>query len=319
MKEMQAGLSAATLRTILVRDDVESLKNALDEDLDPTAWLDADPLEALLAVATLADSIRCVELLLDSGGDWALGAPFDEDLDSPLSIAICRGSDRILNAFVQKEMVEKYPIEWLREATKNLMDRGECEESLLTLLEAIGSRPEELSQLVAEPVVVKFVRKKAQDCARAEKCRNLADRWSTMARRLGDAETQVELILKEVEGLAANGHKSRLRKFLRSLTPDLRGEAAGRALVYMAAFEDWDFAGELLDMNADCTVKNSGGWTALMFASRNGNLGLVRKLLAGGADLHARHDGPRGESAIQMAKSPMIRRYLEKVAAQGGK
>ena len=319
MKENQDELSTKTLRGILARDDAESLRAALDNGLDPKAWLDADPYETILAVAILKGSVKCVELLLERDGDWTIDAPFDEDLDPPLGIALERGSDEILKTFIEKRVVEKYSKEWLQEAVKSLGDREEYGEPAIAFLETVFLRPEATSELLSTPSLVKFLRKKAAVHSKSSASSTLAARWSTMARRLLDAENQSKLILIEIEELAADGHKSRIKKLLKRLSPELRREGAGRALVYATGLEDWDFAEQLLAMGADCTARNTGGWTALMYASRKGNLGLVRKLLAGGADLHACNEGTDGENAVQMARSPMIRRYLEKLAARDGK
>ena len=85
--------TSASLREILAKDDSEALGSALDQGLDPKTWLDADSRDALLAVAVLEESPRCVELLLESGGDWTTEAPFDEDQESPLGLAAEFGSE----------------------------------------------------------------------------------------------------------------------------------------------------------------------------------------------------------------------------------
>jgi hypothetical protein len=140
-----------------------------------------------------------------------------------------------------------------------------------------------------------------------------------MAHSLGKAERQAKLILAEVEELAASCHTSRLRKVLKTIPPSSRSEAAGRALVYAAQRGEWELAQELLEMGADCTVKLASGSTALMYAAMGGSLALIRELLERGADLHARQDGTGGATVIEMAETPLVRRYLEKLAARAGK
>jgi ankyrin repeat protein len=76
---------------------------------------------------------------------------------------------------------------------------------------------------------------------------------------------------------------------------------------------------ELLAMGADCTGRLADGSTALMYASMGGNLALIRKLLANGADLYARQASSRRVTAIELARTPLVRRYLEKVAARDSK
>jgi ankyrin repeat protein len=313
----QVELSSADLRAILTQDDVESLKDALDKGVDPKSWLDADPFEALLAIAILEDSVKCVEFLLDRGGDWALVVPFDEDLEPPLSIAVYRGSDEVLAAFIQRKSVEKYPKYWLRMATGSLLDRKQWGESTVAFLEAVVSRPEGLAQLLDDFSLIKSLREKAKDCSRSKVNPALANQWSAMARTLHDSKNQAESILIGIEETAYTCHFSQARNLLKTLPPAYLSEGAGRALVYATRSKNWEFAEELLAMGADCTIKLTS--SALMYATMGRNLGLIRKLLANGADLYARQDCTGGLTAIEMAPTPLIRRYLEKVAARAGK
>jgi ankyrin repeat protein len=64
-----------------------------------------------------------------------------------------------------------------------------------------------------------------------------------------------------------------------------------RELLEAAADGESDFVQTLLDGNADPNVENSGGWSALTFASWYGRDEVVRKLLAVRADVNVRtHD-----------------------------
>jgi ankyrin repeat protein len=319
MERDQVAFSGDALRGILTRDDVDTLENALDKGLDPKLWLDLDSSEALLAIAILEASVKCVALLLESGGDWALVAPFDEDLDAPLSLAVRCGSDEILDIFIQKNIVEKYSKEWLREAVGSLMDRGKWREQAVAFLEAVASRPEGLSQLLDDFSLIKSLGKKAESFSKSAATTALTDRWSVIARTFLDAENQVESILIGIEEMAYTCHVGRAKKLLKSLPLAYLSEGAGRALVYATRSCSWEFAEDLLAMDADCTIRLADGSTALMYATMGGNLGLIRKLLARGADLYARQDGPNRESAIEMAETPLVRRYLEKVAARDSK
>lgn len=119
---------------------------------------------------------------------------------------------------------------------------------------------------------------------------------------------------EQIEEWAAFGHTSRVLNLLRSLPEAARREAAGRALVYAAGHDNTaDFVNELLQLGADCTVQLDSGSTALMSASRQGNLGLIRRLVEAGADVAVRQPGPRGETAAEMAYTPLVQRYLEKL------
>jgi len=54
------------------------------------------------------------------------------------------------------------------------------------------------------------------------------------------------------------------------------------------------------DINSELTGKDAPGWTALLFASVNGDIGLVKYLIEHGADVN--HTSDEGETALSLAK-----------------
>jgi len=63
---------------------------------------------------------------------------------------------------------------------------------------------------------------------------------------------------------------------------------------------DATIAAQLLDHGADVNAQDAGGWSALMFAARRGDLALVSLLLDAGADPHLRTE--RGETALSLSE-----------------
>lgn len=210
-------------------------------------------------------------------------------------------------------MIDKYSVEWLQDAIYGLVDRKIFDGSTLAFLEAIAARPEGLTELLCKDSIAKSLAKKIEHCAQPES--DTAHSWAAIADNLLGVATQPEAIFDEMEKFAAFGHAKRTIGCIEKMPPSWRREAAGRALVYAARDEHWNFANDLIEMGADCKFQFPDGSTALIYAARWGNLALVRKLLANGADLGARDSD--GDTAIDLAGSPMIRRYLEKLAAQG--
>lgn len=304
--------TSASLREVLAKDDIEALGAALDRGLDPKTWLDSDSRDALLAVAVLEESPQCVELLLTRGGDWAVEAPFDEDQESPLGLAAEAGSETILKAFVDHGAVKKYSVDWLQDAIHRLVNRKNADASTLAFLKAVTARSEELTVLLREDSVARSLDKKIEQYLRTKP--DSADAWATVADKLLRTVDRPEAILDEMEEFAAFGHVNRAIGCIEKLPPSWRREAAGRALVYAARTGRWSFADKLIEMGADCTFQFPDGATALKYAAGRGNLAIIRRLLDNGADLGARDSN--GDTAIDMAGSPLVRRYLEKLAAQ---
>ncbi len=300
------------VRRALEHDDVDRIREAMEDGLEPTMWLDADSGDALLAVAVEADSLKCAELLLANGGDWSLSAEFDEDLISPFALAVRKGSSDMVRTFLRFGSVESYAPEWLEAAMAELILRPCGDRAVAEAFEALIARPGGVSQPFADGSLRPSFETKAESCSK--KCADpaLAERWAAIAQSFRGVGLQLVELFDQIELLAANGHSTRVKRLLESLPRGAHAEGAGRALVYAASRDKPRFAEELIERGADCSLQLFDGSTALMKAARKGNLSLVRRLLAAGADITARQHGPRGKTAQEMAGTRLVAAYLKK-------
>ena len=311
-----ATLSDDELRAVLRFDQAEVLERALDAGLDPRGWLNLDSYDAFLTVAIDSQSVGCVRLLLARNGDWCLGALFDPDWVPPLAVAVELGSDKILRLFLDFGLVERYPIDWLRVALQTIPIRSSFGLATLELLEKSCQREEGLQALVGSHSVRKTLAKKAIQQSKVEKDQSVALRWSELGERLQVGGNDLKTLISQVEELVGNGQYRGMNDLLDSLPPSLYPEVAGTALITLVPRDQWQLVEELIAKGADCTIQDSSGDTALMFAALRSNLKVIRLLIENGADVTARQKYSSQSRAIDFAQTPLIRRYLEKEAAK---
>ena len=71
----------------------------------------------------------------------------------------------------------------------------------------------------------------------------------------------------------------------------------------------------LLEHGADVNARQEGGWTALHAASQNGDVEMVRLLIAGGADVRARAENQQNSMDMALTKGhPAVVEVLEAYA-----
>ena len=71
----------------------------------------------------------------------------------------------------------------------------------------------------------------------------------------------------------------------------------------------------LHQLGADINAKNNDGWTAVMWAARNGHSECVKVLHQLGADINAKNNN--GWTAVMRAASRWTQRMCESVASTG--
>ncbi|MEV0613209.1 ankyrin repeat domain-containing protein [Nonomuraea sp. NPDC050404] len=101
---------------------------------------------------------------------------------------------------------------------------------------------------------------------------------------------------------ALNGETETVAKLLTSGADPNRpseGEEEGLALCAAAAWDRTEVAGVLLAAGAEVDGRESGGWTALLWAAANGHAAVGKVLIAAGADVNATNDD--GDTPLTLA------------------
>ena len=192
-----------------------------------------------------------------------------------------------------KEKAEKEALEAKKLEEQKLLEEKEAEEKRRKEEELAAAEAQKAAELAAAEA-----QKKEQEMLQAQIEKELEKQKS--ASEKNKKEYLSDYMVYDVESINDSDDNEILYQLIPN--PDER-DASGKTLLMRAAKEgnEWELK-QLLDSHADVNLKDSDGWTALMYAVRySGSLECVEKLLEAGADVTGKNT--YGFSALVLAAS----------------
>jgi ankyrin repeat protein len=297
------------------RDDVAAIEQWLDGGGSPNAGF--EPGERLLLLAVEAGSERIVQRLLEAGADPG-SDPWHEDEDLPLWSAMHFGRWAIALRLIDAGAVEKADARWLPEVLEaGLASRGKQKSTVIAaMVTRVLARFEEAPLPIADHLLKaasKLLKRSPSTRALGEKLAGRVDEVKALEEELVDLYAEKERL---DDALA----------LLRATAPALKARLAASFLPWLVEGGDVprDVIAEVLELaGEDIDRPDPSGRTALMYAAHDGDLDLVRTLVARGANIrHVEHTD--GYSVLEYADlgntaSPVfdeiLRRLHESAAA----
>jgi uncharacterized protein len=318
------------LEKALKTDDLSELNRRLEAGLDPNS-VDTSTQWSLLALAAKAGSRRVVEellargaipeigetsalvaaietdqsaivkRLLDAGASIGAGVTYHDEVFLPVVAAPHYAGLDVMRQVYAAEGIGRVEMVWWEDALKAALKRRGIGH-LRIVAEALAPRLEVEGARELEATTLKATAKKLRAAARRQKDECERENLATLADALREAVDREKLELEETYDLLSEESWEVLRHRLTATPKERWRKVAGLQLVLAIRLEKAAYAAELIDRDPDPNVQDQSGIFALMHAARRGDLNMVRRLLALGADPLARETEKPFDSVIDWAR-----------------
>lgn len=319
------------LRKALKRDDLDDLQRRLDAGLDPNSVDLADGYSLLgmaakagsskiveellsrgsipeigekgaLVAAIESDQTEVVQRLLEAGASIGAGVTYHDEVYLPVVAAPSYAGLEVMRQIYSAEGIEQVDLIWLGEALEAALDRRGVGH-LQIIAESLVPRIVGEGATKLEAATLKRSAKKVQTASKRRKDEAKRTRLESLAQALRRAIDREELEYSETLDLVCEERWETLRERLAGASQERSAMVAGLQLVLSVSYEANAYAKELLAKNPDPSIRDQNSTTALMWAARLGDVGLIERLLALGADPRARQDERPFKSVIDWARA----------------